>query len=102
MSPNWQKEEKELVKNIQQGDEKAKDVLFKRYVSIIKNVAQEYTNKDPLPELDTLVKVGKMGLMNAIVNFKEEEGKGEPFMAYSIWWVKRAIETHFEKHEKSK
>lgn len=60
-----------LIKQAQQGDEKAKETLVLENVPLIKSIVKRFKGR---LEYDDLMQLGSMGFLKAIQNFREEFG----------------------------
>jgi RNA polymerase primary sigma factor len=80
-------EEVVLAKRIQQGDEKARDLMIRANLRLVVKIAREYENLG-LPLLD-LINEGNMGLMKGVDRF--DPAKGAKLSTYAAWWIKQAI-----------
>ncbi len=80
------KEEKQLIERIQEGDSEAKEQLVLANLGLVIHIARKYQNCG-LP-LNDLVSEGNIGLINASENIKD---LGIPFKSYAVWYVKNSI-----------
>lgn len=80
------KEEWQLIKQMRDGDEKAKEKLIVSNQRFIYAVAKRYANADNVMDL---VMEGNIGLMTALETF--DGTKGNRFLSYAIWYIKRSI-----------
>ena len=80
------KEEWQLIKQMRDGDEKAKEKLIVSNQRFIYAVAKRYANADNIMDL---VMEGNIGLMTALETF--DGTKGNRFLSYAIWYIKRSI-----------
>jgi RNA polymerase primary sigma factor len=90
------KEQLELGKRIQEGDEEARNKLITGNLRYVVSVAKKYQEKG-LPLLD-LINEGNIGLMNAAERYDYE--RGFHFITYAKWWIRQAIIRGL--HEKSR
>lgn len=82
-----QKEEIELAKRIQLGDEKAEEELVLGNLRFVIKIAKQYQNLGiSLPDL---INEGNYGIIKAAKRFDVESGN--KFISYAVWWVKQAI-----------
>ena len=82
-------EEAELVKKMNDGDEKAKALLIASNQRFVYAVAKRYGNDDNILDL---VQEGNIGLMLAIETF--DPSKGNRFLSYAIWYIRREINAY--------
>lgn len=80
-------EEAALSKQIQEGDESAREHLIRANLRLVVKIAREYENCG-VPLLD-LINEGNMGLMKAADRFDPE--KGAKFSSYSSHWIKQSM-----------
>ncbi len=80
-------EEKELIKEIERGNEKAKEKLLKSHLKLVVVIAKHFTGYG-IPVQD-LISEGNIGLIKAIGKF--DPSKGVRFSTYAAWWIKQSI-----------
>ena len=81
------KEEKELARRIEKGDEKANMQLVTANLRLVVKIAHSYKGFG-LP-LQDLIAEGNIGLMRAVEKF--DASKNLRFATYATWWIKQAI-----------
>ena len=82
-------EERELVKEMVNGSEEARQTLINCNLRFVYKIAKNYANED---NLEDLINEGNMGLMQALDHV--DENKGNRFLSYAIWYIKRQIQAH--------
>ncbi|GAB6098464.1 RNA polymerase sigma factor RpoD [Halanaerocella petrolearia] len=80
-------EEKQLAKEIEEGDKEAEQDLIEANLRLVVSIAKKYVGQG-LDFLD-LIQEGNLGLMKAIQKFDHE--RGCRFSTYATWWIKQRI-----------
>ena len=88
-----QKEERELIRRINQKDEQARIKMIEANLKLVVFVAKQYKNYN-LP-FEDIIQEGNIGLMKAIEKYDID--KGFKFSTYATWWIRSYITRALEE-----
>ena len=83
------KEEKELAKRIEAGDELARQKLIQANLRLVVSIAKRYVNRSPHLSILDLIQEGNIGLSRAVDKF--DYRRGFKFSTYATWWIRQAV-----------
>jgi len=83
------KEEKELAKRIEKGDEEAKNRLALANLRLVVSIAKRYVGRSPNLTMLDLIQEGNLGLFKAVKKF--DWRRGYKFSTYATWWIRQSI-----------
>lgn len=98
LSPLSQEEEKECLRKLKDGDQKAKEDLILHNMRLVAHVAKKYQNDED--EIEDLISIGTIGLLKAVSSF--DYNYGNRFATYAIRCIENELLMHFRKSKKIK
>jgi RNA polymerase primary sigma factor len=82
-----QEEEEYLARQIEEGDQAARQMMAKANLKLVVSIAKGYRDRG-LSFLE-LIQEGNLGLLKAIEKF--DYRRGNKFSTYATWWIKQSI-----------
>ena len=79
------KEEVELAKKIEKGDQEARKIMIERNLRLAISIAKKYAKYGS--SLEDLIQESNLGLIKAVEKF--DWRKGFKFSTYASWWIKQ-------------
>lgn len=86
--PLTKEEEILLLKQVKEGNERAKKRLIVANLRFVVAVAKRYRHINEVP-FEDLIAVGNLGLMRAAQRFDVD--KNVRFISYAVWWIRQAM-----------
>ncbi len=83
------KEERELARKIEGGDESSRKRLIQANLRLVVSIAKRYVNRSPHLSILDLIQEGNIGLSRAVDKF--DYRKGFKFSTYATWWIRQAV-----------
>lgn len=90
-----QEEINELVLKAQNGDEAAKDKVWRSNIGLVLQAARKKSERDKRLSLEDFVQEGVIGLGTAIDKF--DPSRGNMFSTYAVYWIYQAMGKAAEK-----
>ncbi len=83
------KEEKDLARRIEKGDDGARKKLTKANLRLVVSIAKGYVGRSPNLTILDLIQEGNLGLFRAVEKF--DYRRGYKFSTYATWWIRQAV-----------
>jgi len=83
------RQEKELAKRIEKGDQEARKRLASSNLRLVVSIAKRYIGKSPNLTFLDLIQEGSLGLFRAVEKF--DWRRGYKFSTYATWWIRQAV-----------
>lgn len=93
---NYLRELGKLKKTQGSDDKKTKEQLVQDNLLFVISVAKQYQNLG-VP-IEDLIAEGNLGLIDASVKF--DGNRGNKFISYAVWYIRRKIINHLNKHKR--
>ncbi|MBR1391940.1 MAG: RNA polymerase sporulation sigma factor SigK [Lachnospiraceae bacterium] len=97
LSPLTLQEEKEYLRQMNDGSLAAKHVLIERNMRLVAHVAKKYQNVNE--EMEDLISIGTIGLMKAVDTFRED--RGSRLATYAARCIDNELLMYFRSRRKN-